>query len=212
MSAPQLSAIEKALAAAKARKAAKSEGESAPVVEAAPKKAPKAPKEKVAKAPNPEKVSARAAKAAEREQARRALELLREEKRALRLQKRAERAAQAAQRGTPHMKKVNNARAKLPALNGESTKMYDEILSNFSVAQIEALSAHLALGARAKKTESAAVAARLPLGATVRVTGGDPRYIGKVGTVVHSQKLRAKVEVPGLTRLVYIYNGEATEI
>jgi hypothetical protein len=110
------------------------------------------------------------------------------------------------------MKKVNNARAKLPALNGESTKMYDEILSSFSVAQIEALSSHLALGARAKKTEAATRAPRLPLGAMVRVSGGDPRYIGKVGTVVHSQKLHAKVEVPGMSRLVYIYNGEAVEI
>jgi len=214
MTTPHLSAIDKALAAAKARKEAKTSvsNEDLPVTVKEPAKATnkikavKEPKQKVTRVLSPEKL----AKKADRDQARQAAELVRVERRTIRAAKKAARIEALIARGTPHLKKVNNARAKLPKMNGSVQESYNDLVSNFSAVQLEALAAHLGLAAREKKTVAAASAIRLPLGSSVTVTGGDPRYIGKTGTVVHSQKLRAKVQVPGLARLVYIYNGEAT--
>jgi len=215
MTTPHLSAIDKALAAAKARKEAKA-SVTPDTTDEAPAKAPKAKAPKAPKEPTPKVkklISAERLAAKElREQARRAVELERAARKAARADKKAARLAALVERGTPHLKKVNNARAKLPKMNGSVQESYDELVSNFAAGQLEALAAHLALAAREKKTVAAACAVRLPLGATVTVTGGDPRWIGKVGTVVHSQPLRAKVQVPGMERLVYIYNGEASLI
>ena len=218
MSEVKMSAIDRALAAAKARKAQRA---TADVEETPPApvkaKAPKAPKAKEPKAVDPEKAArleARAVKKAEKiardaaaAEAKAQRKAQREAKRAA---KAAEKAAAAANKRPAHMKKVENARAKLPALVGEElNRSYEEIVSNYSSGMIEALSQHLALAARAKKTVAAGSMERLPLGATVQILGGDHRLIGLTGKVVHSQKLRAKIEVPGMKKVVYIYNGEA---
>jgi len=52
----------------------------------------------------------------------------------------------------------------------------------------------------------------LRIGDTVRITSGDPKFVGMVGTVVKSRQLRAKVQVPGVDKLVYIFTGQAETI
>ena len=107
------------------------------------------------------------------------------------------------------MKKVERARSKLRPLTSSAEVLFSEVVSNFSVQVIEDIAEHLMVHARAYKTQRATGLEALPLGATVKITGGDRRYIGMTGKVVHSQRLRAKIEVPGVTKEVYIYNGEA---
>ena len=107
------------------------------------------------------------------------------------------------------MKKVERARSKLRPLSQSAEAIFSEVVSNFSVQVIEDIAEHLMVHARAYKTQRATGLEALPLGATVKITGGDRRYIGMTGKVVHSQRLRAKIEVPGVTKEVYIYNGEA---
>jgi hypothetical protein len=104
---------------------------------------------------------------------------------------------------------VERARAKLGSLNTEAEKIFSEVVSNFGVYEIELIAEHLVVHARAYKTQRALTQTQLPLGSTVTITGGDRRYIGMTGKVVHSQKLRAKVEVEGVAKPVYIYTGEA---
>ena len=220
MSEVKMSAIDRALAAAKARKAAKEAAgvtdDVTPTAEAPAKpKVPKAAKEPKPKADRPTD-EAKAARAAERE-ARRAAKAAKEaEDRAAKDARKAERAAKReakasakAEKKPAHMKKVERARAKLRPLTQSAEAIFSEVVSNFGVQVIEDIAEHLMVHARAYKTQRATALEALPLGATVKITGGDRRYIGMTGKVVHSQRLRAKIEVPGVTKEVYIYNGEA---
>ena len=201
----KLSAIDRALAAAKARKAAKEaagildEATQTGAVASAPK-APKAPR-----TVDPAKADARAAaKAAKFAQ----LEAERAERRAAREARKAERGA-APSKGPAHMKKVERALSKLPQLNNEAKDQFDMLTSNFGLYELEKFAAHLQLFSRTQKTIRAAQLQKLPLGATVTITGGEPRFVGLQGKVIHSQKLRAKIAVDGVKKPVYIYTGEA---
>lgn len=221
-----MSAIDRALAAAKARKAQRDalygtsqSDETSPAPE---KKAstPPVPKAK------PSKPSAedREAEKTKRDEARSARELAKAQKLAAedaaKAARKAERdAAKAAKRAAKdeektskkpaHMKKVDRARAKCPTLSGDAEALFGEIVANLSAQQIDALAQHLIVHNRAMATLRATQLDPLPLGATVRITGGEARFVGMMGEVVHSQKLRAKVQVPGVSKPVYIYNGQA---
>lgn len=231
----KMSAIERALAAAKARKAAKEAAgltEETPAPKAKAEKKPKAEKPaKVAKAAKEpkskavdeakeaakaERAAAREAKRAERAAAKAAeadgKAAAKAQRAADRAAKKAEREASKADKKPAHMKKVERARAKLNTLSSEAEQMFSEIVSNFGVAAIEDIAEHLMVHARAYKTQRALTQKQLPLGATVKIVGGDRRYLGMTGKVVHSQKLRAKVEVPGVAKPVYLYTGEAVEV
>ena len=236
----KLSAIDRALAAAKARKAAKEAAGIEPEVTVAPKAkkvpAPKAPKVKAEKLVDPTVLEARAAKAAARAKAAKLAQfeasrarfqvVLRQQgaKAAALAQFEADRAARLSAReakaahraatkavvaGLAHLKKVDRAMAKLPQLNEEMQKEFNGIISNFGLPQLEVLAMHLQLHTRTEKTLRATKGGPLPLGATVTIIGGDPRFIGKTGTVVTSQKLRATVAVEGAKKPVYIYTSEA---
>lgn len=135
-----------------------------------------------------------------------------EEKKAAKLAKLAEEKAQKS--GSPsHLKKVAKARAKCPKLDARSTKAFDDVIAmGLDVGQLTALSAHLAVQAREMQTVSAAASKPLVLGSTVRITGGNPKFVGLVGEVVYSHKLRAKVQVDGFKDPLYIYTGEAVAV
>lgn len=219
-----LTAIERALAAAKARKAAKAAAhgeDSGTLTPAAPP--PKVARPKTEVKPVKEKPSdetraaAKAQRDAERAQ-RRAAKTEREAadraakdaRKAAREEKKAAKAAAKSSGKTPaHMKKVDRARSKCPSMLEPTTRLFDEAATNLSIGQIAALAQHLLVQARALQTQRAMSSPALPLGARVRVTDGEARYIGLEGEVVHSQKLRAKIKVEGRDKLVYIYTGEA---
>lgn len=216
----QLSAIERALAAAKARKAMKAaNGEAdAPVVTKS--SAPKEPKPKEPKPTDEVREAARQQRDVERvERLNAKAEKMKAEAEAKAAKKAEREAAKAARKAAKdaektdkkpaHMKKVERARSKCPALNSAAEALYGEITVNLSAHQIDALAQHLLVHVRETRTLRATQTSQLPMGATVRITGGEPKYIGMVGTVVHSQKLRAKVAVDGITKPVYIYTGEA---
>ncbi len=217
MSEVKLSAIDRALAAAKARKAAKEAAgitDESPTAEAPPKavKEPKVkaerPTDEAKTARNAEREARRAAKAAKEAEDRAA----KDARKAERAAKREAKATAKAEKKPTHMKKVERARSKLRPLSQSAEALFSEVVSNFGVQVIEDIAEHLMVHARAYKTQRATGLEALPLGATVKITGGDRRYVGMTGKVVHSQRLRAKIEVPGVTKEVYIYNGEAEVI
>lgn len=223
----QLSAIERALAAAKARKAMKAangEAEAPVVKEPKVKTDPafaKASKDRANKeltelqreaarqqrdAERVERLNAKAEKMKAEAEAKAAKAAEREAAKAAR---KAAKEAEKTDKKPAHMKKVERARSKCPALNGPAEALYGEITANLSAQQIDALAQHLLVHVRETRTIRATQTAQLPLGAIVRITGGEPKYIGMVGKVTHSQKLRAKVTVEGVSKPVYIYTGEA---
>lgn len=210
----KMSAIERALAAAKARKAAKS-AEGTSEGEAAEADAVETPTAKV-KDTDEAKAARKAARDAERAARAEAKAAEAAAKDAAKAAKAAEReaakAAKAAEKGNKapaHMKKVEKARAKLPPMGEEMTRLFNEVTSNFPAGSIEVFAQHVLIQARALRTIRACSSPQLPLGAEVRITGGEPKFLGMVGKVVHSQKLRAKVAVEGVKNPVYIYTGEA---
>jgi len=186
-----MSGIDTALAAAKARKAMK---ESAGIlVGTAQVKSPRA----IDPAKEIERAAAKAIKFVEREERRAAREALKEAR------------GDKPTKGPAHMKKVQRALSKLPSLNETAAEEFKSLVANFGVYELEKFALHLQHYSRTQKTIQAAQGERLPLGASVTIIGGEPRFIGLQGKVIHAQKLRAKVAVDGLKKPVYIYTGEA---
>jgi hypothetical protein len=219
-----MSAIDRALAAAKARKAAR---------DASGDATPPQPLEKVQKKERP--AAAKAHKEAASDELREIEKARRDAERVVRLNTKAEKARAAAleqetrkaardaakaerravkesastEKKPTHMKKVDRARSKCPLLNSEVEKIFGEITANFSAQQIDALAQHLLVHNRATATLQAAESKPLPMGAIVTITGGETKFIGLQGKVIHTNKLRAKVDV-GFRKPVYIYTGQAT--
>lgn len=195
----KLSAIDKALAAAKARAAARINlDDDAPKAKAdKPPKEPKAKKETqpdFAKQQKKEALNlARAAAKAKRDAEREA--------------RRAAKAADAGSKKSAHMKKVEKAGSKLPQLNAAAQEHFNELTTNLSRAQLAALALHLQHFNRVKATEMAA-GRSYKQGQSVRIVGGDPKFIGMQGTIDSARPLRCFVNVPGVRKPVYLFTSD----
>lgn len=196
----KLSAIELALAAAKARKAAKEQSAGQPSGDTQDRASARAQIE-----------ADRAARKARREEEGRNPSPSKEEKRALKAAKRA--AKDAEHSGRPvHMKKVERAKSRLPSLCSNGERILTTALTDLNPVQLESLAQHLVVSARERRTLNAINASRIPVGSAVRIVGGDPKFIGSTGTIVSSHKLRLLVSVEGSNKPLYIYSGEAEPV
>lgn len=190
----KLSAIDKALAAAKARKAMK---EGTAMDDGQVTTSEKKVKTKVDSAV---KIAAKIDKDAARQARREQLKAEREARKA------AKAAAKAG--GKPaHMKKIERAASKLPVLNDQMQLTFNEVTTNFSAEQITALALHLQHFNRVKATERA-LNQKIEADMSVRIIGGDPKYIGMTGTVSKAQRIRCYVEVPGVKKPVYLFTSD----
>jgi hypothetical protein len=193
--------IDKAIAAAKARKAAKAglaEGGGETTVATKATKEPKAPK--APKVVDAEKLEAKAAKDAERARAKAERDAAREVKRA----------AKSAEKKPAHLSKVERAASKLPDL-GNATPYFSELTLNLTGPELAALSLHLQHFNRANATNAAA-STKLEAGMNVRIVGGDPRYIGMEGTVAKAQRIRCYVTVEGVNKDVYLFTSDVEQL
>ena len=230
----QLSAIDRALAAARARAAAKASlavQEDETPVEAKAKKPAKEPKVKT----DPAFAKASKDKAnkeltdQQRDAARQKRELertarsaakdekLRAEAEAKAAKKAAREAAKAEKRALKeaeknskkpaHMKKVARAASKLPPMTEAGLRTLDEVTTNLSRNDIAALALHLQHFNRMKATEMS-TGRRFKNGQRVRIVAGDLANIGKVGTIESARPLRVFVNVPGAKKPVYVFTSE----
>lgn len=197
----KLSAIELALAAAKARKAAKEQSGSSTDTNPEDRATIKAQIE-----------ADRAARKARREAAENTSSTTREEKAAAKAAKKAAKAAEAANGRPTHMKKVERAKSKLAPMCTAAADLLTTAKRDLAPIQLEVLAQHLIVAAREQRTLGAHNASILPVGTSVQITAGDPRFIGARGTVVKSHKLRLLVAVEGLSKPIYIYAGEALPV
>ncbi len=206
MSKDTVTAIDKAIAAAKARQAAKA-GMKGSTPEAGKGKGSKAPKEpkapKTPKVTDEEKAAKKATRDAERLAKKAVRDAARSEKKAA---KELERASKKA-----HMSKVDKAAGKLPSLYAEAQEAFDNITCNFGAGQIAAIAAHLTHFNRAKATERA-LSQKLAEGDVVRIVSGDTRYIGQVGNVTKAQRIRCFVELEGVNKPVYLFTSDVEVI
>ena len=182
--------VDAALKAALARKAAKAAG-------GAKTAAPSAKPAKAAKATDAEREAKKAQIEADRKARKEAKEAERAEKLAL---------AQA-NRKPAHMSKVEKAAERLPRLESTAEHLFTDATANLSRDQVTALALHLQHFNRAQATERA-LTAKLEVGANVRITGGDPRFIGLTGELSKVQRIRCYCTVPGLDRDVYLFTSD----
>lgn len=216
-------AIERALAEAKRRKALRAEsggtltadepatnGVKAP----AAVKAAKAPKE--VKPTDEVKAAAKAVRDAERAVKRDAAAVERAARKEASAERKAAKAAvreaKVAAKAPAHMKKVDRARSKLPVMDTATTLAFTEAVGSLGALQLTVLAQHLELHNRASATLRANTIPPLEVGQTVTITGGDPKFVGMIGVVEEANRLRAKINVPGQKKLVYIFNGEAESL
>jgi multidrug efflux pump subunit AcrA (membrane-fusion protein) len=192
-----VSNIDAAIAAAKNRKAAKvAAGTTTATTKTATPKEPKEAKPKMSDEDKAAKLAAReaerAAKKAERDAARTA--------------KIAERNAN---RAPAHMKKVAKAAEKLTALGQAAELLFNEATANLPGAELAALATHIQHFNRVKATERA-LDQSLEVGQEVTIVGGDPRFIGKTGTLAKVQRIRCYVTVEGINKPVYLFTSDVS--
>ena len=182
----KLSAIDKALAQAKARKAAKDSS-------------PPPAGDDVQTVTVQKSDTDKALKLAEREARRAQIAKDREERKAAK--------AAAQPKGPAHMKKIASAANKLPTLTDTAQLLFNEATTNFSAEQLTALALHIQHFNRVKATERA-LNQRVVQGTQVRIIGGDPKFIGMTGSVTKAQRIRCYVTVPGVKREVYCFTSD----
>lgn len=146
---------------------------------------------------------------AAREQVR---ETERAEKRRLRDEARVAKQAEKAKATKPaHMSKVDKAASRLPSLVGTAQEIFDDITSNLGRDQVAALAQHLVHFNRVKATERA-LDQKVATGDSVRIIGGDSRFVGRTGTVTKAQRIRCYVEVEGAKKPVYLFTSDVEVI
>ena len=196
-----ISNIDKALQAAKARKnakAGKADEGSAPASTRTGGN-----KEKPAKAPGKPRLTdeEKAARKAAQDQARA------EKKEARAAAKAAKQAEKAASRAPAHMAKVTKAAEKLGTLGQAAMLLFNEATANLTQAELTTLALHIQHFNRVKATERA-LNQKLAVGQEVTIVGGEPRYVGKVGTIFKAQRIRCYVTIEGVAKPVYLFTSD----
>ncbi len=215
----QLSAIDRALAAAKSRRAQKEGGA---VVDDDVSSGEDGTEESHAAGPSKAKAVEKAVLTAEQREEKKlkreaekhvkmvALEAQRTARKASKAEKRAAKVKvtpDGQPRGPVHMKKIATAAAKLPQMNSDAQLAFNDLTTNFSGAQLTALALHLAHHNRTVSTQRAATV-QLKVGQTVCIAGGDHRFIGKVGVISKVQRIRCYVNIPGMEKPYYCFTSD----
>lgn len=189
------SSIDRAIAAAKARKEAKAAN--AATNGDVPTETVKRPKAEKVQKTDAEKDAEAAQKEADRLERKRVRDAERETRRA----------EKEANKKAPHMSKVVKAAARLPELDDRSAQAFNDITTNFTREQISTLQAHLMHFNRVKATESS-IGQKLTVGDEVRIVSGDTKFTGRTGTVAKVQRIRCYVDVPGVNKPVYLFTSD----
>ena len=206
-----ISKIDAAIAAAKARKAAR---------EAALQEAAQAPQDSAVSesGDSNDTSSSHELSDADKRQSNRAAKkaMILADREARKAAKQAERSAKketkVAQRSGPaHMSKVDKAAAKLPTLTSEAKALLDDCTSQLHPDQLAALALHIQHINRVNATQRA-LSAKVEAGTAVRIIGGDPKFVGRTGVVFKAQRIRCYVTVPGVNRPVYLFTSDVTPV
>lgn len=110
-------------------------------------------------------------------------------------------------KGPVYMKKIDRAGSKLPSLTTAAQTLFNEVVINFSREQLTAIALHLQHFNRVKATERA-LDQKVVQGMDVRIVGGDPKFVGMTGSVIRSQRIRCYVAIPGVKREVYLFTSD----
>jgi hypothetical protein len=119
-----------------------------------------------------------------------------------------------------HMRKVEKAAEKLGDLSESAQLLFNEATTNLPAAEVATLALHLQHFNRVQATQRA-LGSEIKAGDTVEIVSGDPRYLGKTGTVVKAQRIRCYVNIPGANNRpvpgtdgegVYFFTSDVTAV
>lgn len=155
----------------------------------------------------------------ERAERKQKLDAERAERKQKREQERAEKQAKkAAERPSAHMKKIQKAFAALPKLSEDALTEFNTITATLAADQVGALAQHLLHFNRVNATERARDV-KIEVGDTVKIVGGDARWVGKVGTVDQAAKIRCFVnfEIENskgelVNKRVYLFTSDVEKV
>jgi len=191
-----VSEIDKALAAAAARKANKVKGNG-----------PTAATSPVAAGTTDKRPRLTAEEKAQRELDRG--QLLAERK-AARIKAREEKRAADA-KPAAHMRKVEKAAERLGPLGQAAEILFNEATANLTQADLAALALHIMLFNRVQATRRS-LNQQVEEGQQVEIISGDPRWIGKVGTLVKSQRIRCYVSITDIAKPIYLFTSDVSPV
>jgi len=141
-----------------------------------------------------EREAAKAKKQAEKEAAKEAKRLEREAKKAAKVQEETK---------VPHMAKIEKAAEKLPELNEQEGEVW--VLANqLDCVSLSKVMAHLELKYKALSTETS-VGMKFDVGSTVQFVAGNSDRLGKIGVIVESKRIHARVIVAETEKEVACY-------
>jgi len=208
-----LSAIEEALAKAKAKRIAK------PVKPAPEPKAEKPKREKTAPKTDAEKAAELQAKESEKELKKAAREAAKAEKAAADAVKKAEKetakaakkAAKAGEEKVPHLKKVEEAASFLPDLT-DSTVNLVAAFDSLTATEVSIALAHIEHSLRQRQTLASTKVTDIDAGDLVEILSGPAEYIGERGRVVKAQRIRCFVELAGVNKPVYLFTADVRKV
>jgi hypothetical protein len=192
-----ISAIDAALKKAQARKATREAAEGT-ATKTGGTAAPKEPRTKVSEEEKTARAQQRATERAARKEKRDA-------------ERAAKRAAKAADKKPAHLAKVMRAAEKLSPLGQAAQLLLNEAQANLTAAELANLALHIQHVNRKAATERA-LGQKLEAGMQVTITGGDPRFIGRTGTVAKAQRIRCYVELEGVKKPVYLFTSDVTAV
>lgn len=126
-----------------------------------------------------------------------------EERLRLREEKKAQRSAE---RKPAHMRKVENAAARLPKLTPDLEALAAQ-LGALDAAAVEAFIANVQHRLRVRATEKS-TNITLINGQLVRIVSGDVRFVGQLARVTEARRIRCHVTPLGSTKKVYLLNSD----
>lgn len=117
-----------------------------------------------------------------------------------------------------HLRKVQRAAERMAPLEQAATLLFNEATGNLTAGELANLALHIQHFNRENATKRA-LDTKLEVGQQVTIVSGDPRLVGKTGTIVKAQRIRCYVNIPGANNRpvsgsdalgVYMFSSDVT--
>jgi transcription antitermination factor NusG len=106
---------------------------------------------------------------------------------------------------------VEKAANKLLVMGEAVRDTFNSATTNLTLTELTVLADHLKHFVRVQSTEKA-VSVKLTVGQVVRIVNGPAKFIGCIATVVKPQRIRTYVEVPGVSKPIYLFTSDVVPL
>lgn len=112
------------------------------------------------------------------------------------------------ERKAAHTAKIDKAQAMLQPLDEKSRTLFEEAAAHLSAGKLNILASHIVLESRRKST-GLVPQHDFAVGDRVKILNAQhPKFVGKIGVIDESRKIRAFVEFEGTTERAYVLKAD----